>query len=158
MKSYLSVVSAVALVALVGSGEPAAAQRIKAGILTCDVSSGIGFIIGSSKSVTCAFSPDQPGMPEQYVGVISKFGLDIGITGAGIMVWAVFTDTAGRGPGFLTGEYIGASAEATIAAGLGANVLIGGSARTVALQPLSVTGQIGLNFAVGVANLRLQPR
>jgi hypothetical protein len=41
-----------------------------------------------------------------------------------------------------------------VIAGLGANVLIGGSNRTVALQPLSVSGQVGLNFAVGVAELR----
>jgi hypothetical protein len=74
------------------------------------------------------------------------------------MVWAVFTGTEGRGPGFLNGDYVGASAEATLAAGLGANVLVGGSNRTVALQPLSVGGQVGLNLAVGVANLRLQLR
>ncbi len=73
------------------------------------------------------------------------------------MVWAVFTGTGGFGPGFLAGDYVGATAEATVAAGLGANVLIGGSGRTIALQPLSVSSQVGLNLAVGVANLRLQP-
>jgi hypothetical protein len=72
------------------------------------------------------------------------------------MVWGVFTET-NRGPGFLAGDYVGASGEATIAAGLGANVLIGGSNRTVALQPVSVSGQVGLNLAVGVADLRLRP-
>src|SRR5262249_42268494 len=79
----------------------------------------------------------------------------IGVTSRGVMVWGVFTETV-AGPGFLTGDYIGASGEATIAAGLGANVLIGGSNRTVALQPISVTGQTGLNLAVGVANLQLR--
>ena len=69
-------------------------------------------------------------------------------------MWVVFTDTV-AGPGFLAGDYLGASGEATVIAGLGANVLIGGSNRTVALQPLSVSGQIGLNVAVGVAELRL---
>jgi hypothetical protein len=142
--------------ALMPSG-PAGAQRLKAGVLTCDVTAGVGYIIGSSKSVFCNFSPEQPGTPEAYVGTISKFGLDIGATKSGVMVWAVFTGTGGHGPGFLAGDYIGASAEATVAAGLGANVLVGGSGRTVALQPLSVTSQIGLNLAVGVANLRLQP-
>jgi len=150
------VVAAVALAFAVGSADPAAAQRIKAGILTCDVSGGLGFIIGSSKSVSCGYTPDQPGPQEGYVGSISKFGLDIGVTAAGVMVWAVFTETI-SGPGFLTGDYVGASAEATVAVGLGANVLVGGSNRTVALQPLSVTGQVGLNLAVGVASLRLQP-
>jgi hypothetical protein len=72
------------------------------------------------------------------------------------MIWGVFTETS-AGPGFLAGDYVGATAEATLAAGLGANVLIGGSNRTVALQPVSVSGQVGLNFAVGIADLRLQP-
>jgi hypothetical protein len=160
MRDYLARLAmvAAALSVLAGSGSPAAAQRAKAGLLTCDVSAGFGFIIGSSKSVYCNFSPEQPGPPEAYVGSISKFGLDVGVTAAGVMVWAVFAETAGRGRGFLAGDYVGASAEATVAAGLGANVLIGGSNRTVALQPLSVGGQVGLNLAVGVADLRLQPR
>ncbi len=121
------------------------------------MSAGFGFIIGSSKSVFCMFTPDQGGPPEQYVGSIRKFGLDIGVTAAGVMVWGVFNETT-RGPGFLTGDYVGATGEATVAAGLGANVLIGGSNRTVALQPVSVTGQVGLNLALGVADLHLQLR
>jgi creatinine amidohydrolase/Fe(II)-dependent formamide hydrolase-like protein len=36
-------------------------------------------------------------------------------------------------------------------------VLVGGSNRTVALQPLSTTEQSGLNLAVGVADLQLRP-
>jgi hypothetical protein len=72
------------------------------------------------------------------------------------MVWAVFNDTAGP-RSTLAGDYVGASGEASIAAGLGANVLVGGSNRTVALQPLSIQGQVGLNLALGVAELRLRP-
>jgi hypothetical protein len=157
MKFY-QLAAAVAVAAVLGTAAtPASAQRIKAGLLTCDVSAGIGFIIGSSKSVTCTFAPDRPGPPEYYTGTIRKLGIDIGITSAGIMVWAVFTGTGGYGPGFLAGDYVGATAEATVAAGLGANVLVGGSNRTIALQPLSVGGQVGLNFAVGVADLQLRP-
>ncbi len=70
--------------------------------------------------------PDQPGPREQYTGVITKFGLDVGATTGGRMVWAVFAETnAGRGA--LAGDYTGATGEATIALGLGANVLAGGS-------------------------------
>lgn len=136
--------------------QPAAAQRVKAGLLNCDVSGGIGLIIGSQKSVTCLFTPDQPGPQEAYVGTITKFGLDVGVTAGGQMVWAVFADT-NRGIGALAGDYAGASGEASIVAGLGANVLVGGSNRTIALQPLSVQGQVGLNLALGVAELRLRP-
>jgi hypothetical protein len=45
----------------------------------------------------------------------------------------------------------------SIAAGLGANVLVGGSNRTVALQPLSLQGQVGLDIAGGIGQLELHP-
>ncbi len=133
---------------------PAMAQQTRAGVLTCDVSAGLGFIIGSKKDVSCAFSPEGPGQREDYDGSITKFGLDLGITGGGVMMWSVFSNTY-AGPGFLAGDYYGASGEASVGAGVGGNVLIGGSNRTVTLQPLSVQGQIGLNLAVGVAALHL---
>jgi hypothetical protein len=133
---------------------PTAVPRIRAGLLTCDVSAGIGLIVTSRREVSCAFKPEGAGRQEDYDGTIRKFGLDLGLTGGGVMMWVVFTDTV-AGPGFLAGDYLGASGEATVIAGLGANVLIGGSNRTVALQPVSLSGQIGLNVAVGVAELRL---
>jgi len=147
-------VGAIALALAVLTTEPAAAQRVRAGLLTCDVSGGFGFIIGSSKQVSCLYAPDQPGPQEAYIGSFSRFGLDIGVTAAGVMVWAVFTGTV-AGPGFLAGDYVGASGEASLGAGLGANVLVGGSNRTVTLQPVSVSGQIGVNVAIGVASLQL---
>jgi hypothetical protein len=148
--------AAAGLMLAVVSTDPAAAQRVKAGLLTCDVSAGIGFIIGSNKQVSCVFAPDGPGPQQSYVGSFSTFGLDIGATAGGVMVWGVFTETS-RGPGFLAGDYVGASAEVTVAAGLGANVLVGGSNRTIALQPISVSGQTGLNLAVGIGDLSLRP-
>ena len=136
-------------------GGAAAQDRVKAGTLVCDVSGGIGLIIASQKQVQCEFNPDLPGPREAYYGTISKFGLDIGATSGGQMVWAVFAPSS-RGFGALAGTYSGATAEATVVVGLGANALIGGSNRTVALQPLSVTGQTGLNLAAGVASLELR--
>jgi hypothetical protein len=137
-------------------GGAAAQDRVKAGTLVCDVSAGIGMIIGSQKDVQCLFNSDRPGPREAYVGTISKFGIDIGATSGGQMVWAVYAPSS-RVFGALAGVYSGATAEATIAVGLGANALVGGSDRTVALQPLSVTGQTGLNLAAGVATLELRP-
>jgi hypothetical protein len=150
------IIAAAALAVAVASAEPAAAQRIRAGLLTCDVSGGIGLLIGSQKQVSCVYNPDLPAPQEYYVGTFTKFGLDIGVTGAGVMVWGVFTESS-RGPGFLAGDYVGATGEVTVAAGLGANVLVGGSNRTVALQPLSVSGQVGINLAVGLGDLTLRP-
>jgi hypothetical protein len=150
------VVGVAALALMATATDPAVAQRVKAGVLDCDVSGGWGWIIGSSKSVNCVFTPDRGGRREAYVGTISKFGLDVGATSRSQMAWAVYAPTAG-GHGALAGNYGGATGEATVALGLGANVLVGGSNRTVALQPISITGQVGLNLAVGVAELHLVP-
>ena len=150
-------IGAVALALAVMSFAPVAEARVKAGMLSCDVSGGFGWIIGSSKQVSCIFTPDQPGPTEAYVGTIRKFGLDIGATSRQSMVWGVFADTWGGNRGALAGEYVGATGEATFAVGLGANVLLGGSNRSIALQPLSLTGQTGLNVAAGVADLQLWP-
>lgn len=159
MHRALSAFAALAVVAAAALPAPTMAQgpsRTKVGTLTCDISGGIGMIIASKKDVTCMFTPSQPGPREVYVGSISKFGLDIGATAGGEMVWAVYAPTTRRF-GALAGHYAGATAEATVGAGLGANVLVGGSNRTVTLQPLSVQGQAGLNVAAGVAGLELRP-
>ena len=157
MHKLLSAVAAVAAVAI-ALPIPASAQanRTKVGTLSCDISGGIGLIITSKKDLTCMFTPSQPGPREVYVGSITKFGLDLGATAGGEMVWAVYAPTT-RKFGALAGNYGGATAEATVGAGLGANVLVGGSDRTVVLQPVSVQGQAGLNVAAGVAELRLRP-
>jgi hypothetical protein len=116
-------VKAVALAAAIASSNPAAAQQVtpqaSAGMLTCDVSAGIGVIIGSQKRISCAFAPEGPVRREDYDGFITKFGLDLGLTSGGFMVWAVFAETV-AGPGFLAGDYVGATGEVTVAAGLGA--------------------------------------
>jgi hypothetical protein len=150
------VIRAAVIALAAASVDSAAAQQIRAGILNCDVSAGIGLIIGSQKQVSCMYQPELPGPPEAYVGSFTKFGLDIGATGGGVLIWGVYTSST-PGPGFLAGNYIGATADVTVAAGLGANVLVGGSSRTIALQPLSVSSQTGLNLAVGIGDLSLVP-
>jgi Protein of unknown function (DUF992) len=150
------VIAAAALAVALGVPASTQAQRAKVGTLTCDISGGIGLIIASQKQVQCLFTPSEPGPREVYVGSIRKFGLDLGATAGGEMVWSVYAPTSGR-VAALAGIYAGATAEATVGAGIGANVLIGGSDRTIALQPVSVQGQTGLNVAAGVAELELRP-
>jgi hypothetical protein len=158
MHKPLSALAALAVAAAVASptAAPAQANRTKVGTLSCDISGGIGLIITSKKDLTCMFTPSQPGPREVYVGSVSKFGLDLGAPTGGEMIWAVYAPTS-RKFGALAGHYGGASAEATVGGGLGANVLVGGSNRTVALQPVSVQGQAGLNVAAGVVELDLHP-
>jgi len=139
---------------------PAAGQAppgTKAGVLACTLSPSIGFIVGSRQEMACRFTPDGPFPPEAYVGTITTVGLDIGITGGGALAWAVFAPTAGPPPGALAGDYVGATGEVTVGVGAGANVLFGGSNRTIALQPVSVEGQVGVNLALGVSELALRP-
>lgn len=156
MKHTISRLAAIALTLALAIGGAQAQSRVKAGTLSCDVSGGIGLIIASNKSMTCRFDPAAPGwMPETYSGSIGKLGVDLGATTASRMVWAVFA-AGSPAPGALAGNYAGATAEATFAVGLGANVLIGGSHKSIALQPVSVTGQTGVNVAAGVAVLRLR--
>lgn len=135
----------------------AQAQVVQIGTLTCEVAPGVGMVIASRKEVTCTFQ-NAAGQLETYDGAISRLGVDIGVTeGAGI-VWAVFAPSGNTVRGALSGSYVGATAQATFGVGVGANALIGGFRRSITLQPLSLTGQTGLNVAAGVAELQLQLR
>ena len=151
------IVAALVGAAAVAAGAtiPADAQprRVQVGTLACSISAGVGLVVASQRNVSCNFQPDG-GPPEAYTGTMTRVGVDVGFTTGGAMVWGVFADT-NRYAGMLSGTYAGATAEATIAAGLGANVLVGGSNQSVALQPLSVQGQVGLNIAAGVGALEL---
>lgn len=133
---------------------PAAAAQLRVGVLECIVEPGIGFIFVSSKALKCTFTPSA-GAPERYTGRINKIGLDIGITGKTVIIWAVFAGQSGYVPWSLAGGYFGVSAEASVALGVGANALVGGSNKSIALQPVSIQAQMGLNLAAGVAGLTL---
>jgi Protein of unknown function (DUF992) len=135
---------------------PALAQSsVKVGTLTCDVSAGIGMLISQQQTMTCTFDPASGGPPDSYTGRIDKFGLALGAVQQGTMVWGVLAPSTGFPHGALAGSYGGVGAEATAGAGLGANLLVGGTGRSFSLQPLSIQGQTGLNFAAGVTTLTL---
>lgn len=124
------------------------------GLLECTVESGVGYILASSKQMACTFKPKH-GKIERYSGRIEKYGVDVGFTSGGYFAWAVFASTSGSKKGALVGNYGGLTVEATLVAGVGANVLFGGNSNTIALQPLSVQAQGGLNLAAGVAALTI---
>ena len=117
------------------------------------MSSGWGFIVGSSRSLNCTLT-GTTGVADQYSGQISKFGADIGYTQDDVIVWNVFAPQASWAPGALTGGYPGGTASATV--GVGANALVpANSNNTIALQPLSIEGNTGLNVAAGLAAVSL---
>ncbi len=133
-------------------------ERIELGELECFVDAGTGFIIGSQKDISCVFiSFTSEENTDNYFGVINKLGLDIGTTQESYIKWIVVAPTDQQfTKGFLHGDYVGASASATFAVGLGANVLVGGSSTTFALQPISLQSQKGLNIAAGIAEIELR--
>jgi hypothetical protein len=146
--------SALALIA------PAPAQAQASGVvigtLSCSVASGFGFIFGSSRAINCTFA-GAGGRYEHYVGNISKFGVDIGYTQGGVIIWSVFAPTGALVPGALAGSYVGASASATVGVGVGANALVGGFNNQFTLQPLSIEANRGLNVAAGIGAISLTP-
>jgi uncharacterized protein DUF992 len=142
--------------ALALTGSAQAQPGVVVGTLTCNVASGFGFVFGSSRAINCTFA-GPGGRYEHYVGNISKFGADIGYTQGGILVWTVIAPTAALGPGALAGNYVGGTASATVGVGLGANALVGGSNNSIALQPLSIEANRGLNVAAGIAAMTLTP-
>lgn len=154
-KKFLSV--AVVAAAAVAFAAPASAARggVKVGTLTCNVASGWGFVFGSSKDVRCNYRPNKT-RGEHYEGSIDKFGVDIGYTEGGVMVWAVVAPTSDVRPGALEGSYAGATAGASVGVGASANALIGGLDKSIALQPLSIEGNTGLNVAAGIGALHLK--
>lgn len=141
---------------------PATAQAqdsggVKVGVLSCNVSSGWGFVFGSTRDINCTFSPAK-GSLEHYSGHISKFGVDIGYTQGGAIVWAVFAPTTDLAASSLAGDYAGATAGATVGVGAGVHALIGGFRKSISLQPVSIEGNAGLNVAAGVAEMTLRAR
>lgn len=133
-----------------------ASGGVRVGVLTCDVGSGGGYLLGSAKELSCTFKSVR-GSVDHYNGFVRKFGVDLGYTAGGKIAWAVFAPTAGYHSGSLGGLYKGLSAEATAGIGVGANVLVGGTNGSVQLQPLSVTGQVGLNVAAATTSITLTP-
>ena len=127
---------------------------VKVGVLTCNVNSGWGLVFGSSRELNCTFSSDSKHY-ENYTGTISKYGVDVGYQHASIMGWAVFAPSADVKPGSLAGDYAGGTASASVVVGGGASALVGGSDQHFQLQPLSISGDVGLNVAAGVENISL---
>jgi hypothetical protein len=154
-----SLATAFAALALALATVPATAQeagRTRVGTLICNISPGVGMIVGGQRQLSCIFASARGRARETYEGTVSTLGLDIGATSGGQLTWAVFAPTTLRRAA-LVGTYAGATAGGTVGAGAGVNVLVGGSDRTVALQPVSVQAQTGMNIAAGVSTMELRP-
>jgi len=129
---------------------------VQVGVLECRGGASIGFIVGSVTNLGCVLRID--GRPEdRYIATIRKVGVDLGITQETALAWGVFAPVKLLGPGDLSGNYAGAQGSATLGVGAGGNVLVGGSNNSIALQPLSLQGQVGVSVAAGLESLELRP-
>ena len=151
--SRLTLSSILALAAMMGPG--AADNKIKSGILDCDVSAGVGLIFTEKQTMNCKFTPLGGGPVDHYTGSIDEVGVSIGATEGGVLVWSVISAQQGVPAGALAGKYTGLSANASVGVGLGENVLIGGNNNSFMLQPTSYEGQVGFNVAAGVTTVTL---
>jgi hypothetical protein len=151
----LNILAGVALLAAPLAGA-FAQDRVQIGVLECRGGASIGFIVGSVTNLGCVLRIN--GMAEdRYVATIRKIGVDLGITQETALAWGVYAPVNRLGPGDLSGNYAGAQGSATIGVGAGGNVLVGGSNNSIALQPLSLQGQVGLSVAAGLESLELRP-
>ena len=148
----------IGVIALLCTALPARAETFRVGRLLCFSEPRVGLVLGSAQSLRCVFRARTSQQQYIYEGRIRRIGLDLGVTSAGTLSWAVLARNSRIGPATLRGNYVGASGAIALGPGLGANVLIGGSRRSIMLQPLSIERSIGINLAAGVTNLTLGPR
>jgi len=154
-KAFLAAaVAATSLFALAPQTQ-AAQSGVRVGTLTCHVQGAWGHLVASNREMNCMYEPYHR-TAERYVGSIQRYGVDVGHVNNATLVWAVVAPTSNVGRTALEGNYGGVSANATVGVGLGANVLVGGLDRSIALQPLSVEGNSGLALAAGVGVMRLR--
>lgn len=155
MKKLGISIAALAAAGMMATAPAAEAAGVKLGVLSCQVESGWGYVLGSQKDIYCTFSPEK-GAPERFTGDITKIGVDIGYTRGGVIIWGVLAPSRDMKADALEGSYGGVSASATIAVGGGANVLLGGFDKSITLQPISLEGNTGLNLAAGITGLQLK--
>lgn len=133
---------------------PAWSVNAQVGILQCDTSIGIGEILARKQTMTCVFTRSD-GTVENYTGTIHQYGIELGELKEAHLVWAVVSGSLAEENGLLSGKYDGVHAEVAAGFGLGADILVGGTEKAFALQPLAVEGQTGINIAAGVEQVEL---
>ena len=156
--ALLATLSLISFSVFLNDHATAAESRVEAGSLNCGIFAKSNFIIGATKEVDCDFKSVSGKIIASYRGEIKKFGLNLGDAKKTVVTWVVLAPTSKLKRSSLEGTYVGVAADAAVGIGGGAKVLVGGSNKTITLQPLSVQSQSGLNLAVGVTEMTLYSR
>ena len=156
----LSLIFVLTPVAMVQAGESSEAKG-EIGVVTCDYIPGskVNLLIFSSASFNCVFK--HGGVKDYYDGESGiRLGLDLQWTDQSTMSYTVMVST-GKDIDWsqaLTGTYTGGKASVAFGVGLGAAVLIGGSADSVALVPLAIEAGTGFGATAGLGYLSLKSK
>jgi len=130
--------------------------RAQIGMLSCDIPKRLNYTgIGISKlRFNCTFSP-QMGESEQYEGTLTSIGVKVGVTAKSVMKWAVVAPTLLRGGGALEGKYLGITVDTPMG---GISFLLGGSNKTISLQPVAVQtpASVNVNIAASIGGIDLR--
>lgn len=156
MRILKPVLAAIAIVFAMPALASEDSPKVEIGKLSCLVEGEHSFIVGSTATLGCSFSPVDGGAVENYKGTVRDYGLDIGKTNQATLVWGVLAPSANRKPGLLAGTYGGLTAGASVGAGIKANALLGGFDRSIALNPFSLESQTGTNLTLGVSKMTLE--
>jgi hypothetical protein len=128
---------------------PASAQ-MRMGTLTCNISGGVGIVVGSSRDVSCLYRP-MHGRQQAYGGTVDNVGLDVGASMPGQIHFGVM----GAAPMTnLGGNYSGPGLGVTLGGTVGGNVL--SNPNGVMLQPLD-NMRNGIGVSAGIGSINLQP-
>jgi hypothetical protein len=155
-KLMLTSLAGVALAAsfAVAPAVQAAPNGVKVSLLTCSMLKSWDFI-RANHTLACSYRPADGEPPEPYIGQIISVGVNLGHLDAGKIVWAVLAPSSDVGPGALQGDYVGVTAGVTVGVGLDASVFLGGMDKSIALQPISVEGNEGMDVAAGLSRFKL---
>lgn len=145
---------AFGLISLLSGTANASSLNAEIGLLSCDVSAGIGLIIKQSQTLNCTFTTSK-GETQKYSGNITEYGIELGEVKEAEMTWTVLAATTTIEPGALQGDYAGVNADASLSVGAGVNLLVGGLDKSFTLQPLSVDTEKGTSLSAGVTTMSL---
>jgi hypothetical protein len=132
---------------------------IQVGIVTCSVipESRVNLLIRSTADVECVY--ENHGKTEKYIGETGiALGLDLNFKQNEKFAFTVIAASADVQPGAhaLAGKYVGGTLGATAGVGLSASALIGGGAKNISLQPLSLGTNTGIGASGGIGFLYIE--
>lgn len=142
------------------AAQETSSSGMKVGVLTCKTvpNSGVNLLIHSTVDVKCEFKSSAGGSPEHYKGETGiGFGIDVDVNRQKTIGYTVLSADFKPGTYQLAGKYGGVEGSATVGAGLGASVLVGGNDRSISLQPITLSTSTGFGVSGGFSYLYLEP-